>query len=125
LERTLSQPATYDDYTAATFPVENVGGNEVTNYSDSISMDAKPVAISRSKYANDLHSVRLGQGKIHSCFILDGTVNIDGRILEKGDFYRVSDGVDYSIETKNADVFIIENQAQLAYKSYYEMVGAR
>jgi hypothetical protein len=52
-------------------------------------------------------------------------VNIDGRILEKGDFYRVSDGVDYSIETKNADVFIIENQAQLAYKSYYEMVGAR
>ena len=52
-------------------------------------------------------------------------MNIDGRTLEKGDFYRVSDGVEYTIETKNADVFIIENQVQLAYKSYYEMVGAR
>ncbi len=125
LERTLSNPATYDDYPADTFSVETIGGNEVTNYSDSIRMDAKPVAISRSKYADGLHSVQLGAGKIHSCFILDGTVNIDGRTLEKGDFYRVLDGVDYTIETENADVFIIENQFQLAYKSYYEMVGAR
>ncbi len=128
LERTLSKPATYNDYPATAFPLAKSETEDVLEYvgdSNLIAMDSFPLKISRHRYNDGQHNLILGNGAIHSSFILAGRVHIDGRWIEKGDFYRVSESEAYSISTEKAEVFTIKNSDKLSYVSYYEMMEAR
>jgi quercetin 2,3-dioxygenase len=128
LERTLSVSASYNDYPASTFSWENTAFGERLDYVGSaahISMDSSPLSIHRDRFADGQHIIYSGAKSVVSSFVLKGTVSIDGKTLEQGDFFRVSETEDYTIATSGAELFTITNAMQLEYRSYYEMMASR
>lgn len=128
LERTLSKPATYNDYTAATFPWEksSVGENlEYIGDNHRIPLDSAPLSVHRHRLTDGTHEIPVRPDAIHSNFILSGTVSVGGHILEQGDFFKFSSSEHYTIDARNAELFTIINSSKLDYRSYYEMMQAR
>jgi redox-sensitive bicupin YhaK (pirin superfamily) len=128
LERTLSKPATYSDYPAATFPWEKSSVGETLEYigdHQRIPLDSAPLAVHRHRFTDGTHELSANSNAVHSYFILSGTVTVGGQVLEQGDFFRVSDAAQYAIDTQDTEIFTIINSAKLNYRSYYEMMQAR
>lgn len=128
LDRTLTVSASYNDYPASTFSWVKTEFGERLEYVGNlghISLDARPLGIHRNRFIDGAHTVALDAKAVSSNFILSGKVAIDGQQLEQGDFFRVSETEQFSVDTVGAELFTITNAFQLEYRSYYEMMAAR
>ena len=64
--------------------------------------------------------IEILENKIHSFFLLNGKIELDKKLIVKGDFFKVSDLKELDIKIlSNSKVFEIVSPKILSYKTYY------
>lgn len=129
LQKTMSQPATYDDYKANVFKMENEGGYSKTNLvgnSGPIHMDAQGVKIARLVLTDLETSIPFAESEIHSIYVLKGTVNIGDQTAEQDDFLLIENeiSVNFTAEER-VELFMISTPAKLDYPTYKELMQSQ
>ena len=66
-------------------------------------------------------NLELEEDYVYSLFILEGTTNIEGHLVKKGDFVKVSDCKSLSvIAESNTKIFNIKSPLRPSYSTYSE-----
>ncbi len=123
LSRTLSQPASYDDYRSADFPENASTGVRVKTIAGAGSpfrMDTPGVSIWQvALEANAGHVLPAEPGKIYSAYVLDGEVSFHGELARQFDFVQLTEQQAIKLESgAGATVFIIASPVEPGYQTY-------
>jgi hypothetical protein len=125
LNKTLSQPATYDDYKAAEFPEKMLGAARIKTLvgdGSPFRMDTPGVEVWSIDVAAGEVTLPLAAGKIGSAYILDGTASLNGEPVKTSDFVLLEGQESLEIKTtEGALVFLIVSPAQLDYPTYTQL----
>lgn len=125
LNKTMSQPASYDDYRASDFPEETVGSTRIKTLVGSGSpfrMDTPGIEIFSLNMGVGTYKLPLPTGKIGSAYLLEGEADFDGKTVNTNDFVLVEDQENLEIKSaSNARIFVILSPAKLDYKTYAQM----
>lgn len=125
LEKTLYQPASYDDYRAGDFPAETLENGRVTTLAGPGSpfrMDTPGVAIRRIELNGGRWSMPANPASVYSAYIIDGEATLNGETARTSDFVLLHEQPALEIETLGGvSVFVIESPAKLGYKTYREL----
>lgn len=129
LERTLSQPASYDDYLAADFPVRKADGLAIKTYVGAgapMTMDTPGVAIAEYRLSEGTHQITIEPDQVHAIYVLEGEVETNGAPAGQDSFVLVeaADQITWQ-SSAPAKLFMISAPAQLNYQTYYELMAAR
>jgi redox-sensitive bicupin YhaK (pirin superfamily) len=121
LDKTLSQPATYDDYPAATFPQVRANGQDVRTLigeNSPLTLDTPRIAVTRISGEGDI-TVNTSPDAITSLYILEGTGTIEGQSFGEDDFIILEDQADVVIKANGpVDVFRIDGPKEPGYPTY-------
>jgi redox-sensitive bicupin YhaK (pirin superfamily) len=122
LSKTLSKPASYDDYTHSAFPVTQDGAAEkrmLIGEGSPLQLDTE-LEIARYKF-NDHFELNKANDKILALYIIEGSGMLNGQTVEQ-DFFIISEEDNtLSFDPHDEmDVFVIEVPKELDYKSYAE-----
>ena len=126
LNKTLSKPASYDDYASDMFPVSSENGITTKIYKGEnapIKMDTEGIVIKEMSFPAKEHTLNLYQETVYSVFLLDGTIEIDvpGK-MEEGDFVIIREQDEFKFNsTTDSKLFIIESPLRPSYQTYAEM----
>ncbi|MEP7128134.1 MAG: hypothetical protein ABI729_04670, partial [Chitinophagales bacterium] len=124
VEKTISIPATYNDYFSDTFPVVKENGLTTKIFKGEnapVEMDTEGVTIKQMNIDNGHHSLQLTSQSMYSIFVLDGAITIDGNDMEKEDFAKIENAATVLIDAKEASsVFIIESPLKPSYTTYID-----
>jgi quercetin 2,3-dioxygenase len=129
LNKTLSQPASYDDYKATDFPETSIGDARVKTLAGEGSpfrMDTPGVAV----YAIDLPagavSIPLPANSIGSAYLLDGIARMNGHAVKTSDFVLLEGQESLELQSdSNTRVFLIVSPATLDYPTYSQLSRVR
>jgi redox-sensitive bicupin YhaK (pirin superfamily) len=119
LRKTLSQPASYDDYRAADFPVQNLEDTRVTilaGEGSPMRMDTPGVQVYRISL-NGEYTLPLQAGSMASLYLISGVAAVGGQPLKVSDFGVVY-GEDSALFSGEGDVFVIVSPIQPGYATY-------
>jgi len=123
LKKTLSKPASYDDYPASSFPVVKENGHERTiliGEGSPLTLDTHPLRITR-EHIDGKWEIIPGEDTITSLYILEGAGTIDGQSFGKDDFIII-DGEDEGVLEGDGlvDIFRIDTPRDPGYPTYAE-----
>ena len=122
LNKTLPQPATYDDYKSNDFPVSKAGGITTKTYKGEgapIQMVSEGVVIKEISFGSGEHIIPTLKNVIYSIVVLDGNITINNDPAEKRTFIIIKEEERLTIKTDGAArLFVIETPLQLSYKTY-------
>jgi len=85
-------------------------------------MDSEGIIIKEYyfKEKEKYQKIEILENKIHSFFLLNGEIELDKKLIVKGDFFKVSDLKELDIKIlSNSKVFEIVSPKILSYKTYY------
>ena len=124
LTRTMSVPASYDDYPAKGFPVLDEGEYDLTVFTENkIPMDmvTEDLSIFKLTGKEEQFTLLLELDMIYSVFVLKGSPVIGGQSVSNGDFFIVSgeEKLDL-VSALDAELFMIKSPASIPYKTYGE-----
>lgn len=127
LSKTLSQPASYDDYPAAGFPEKNIDQTKITTLvgpGSPFEMDTPGVEVYTINIDAGKFNLPIASNQICSAYVLDGHATLNGESVQWSDFV-LAEGVDkLEITTEGpATLFIILSPEKLDYRTYGEMRG--
>lgn len=126
---TLDQPATYDDYRSADFPVTDAGQVKITTLAGDSSpfrMETPGIHIEKIDLDNSIYKIAGEAGKVYSMYVLDGEVLLNGEVAKTYDFAMLTDEQSIEIQSlTGASVFIISSLQQPGYRTYAELMKAR
>ncbi|MFZ4635219.1 MAG: pirin family protein [Saprospiraceae bacterium] len=122
LSKTLSQPASYDDYQAHVFPVTKHDHAEITTLvgpDSPFQMDTPGVSVQRIRLEAGKIHVPLNPEHIYSAYVIGGTPTLHGEATRESDFVLVKD-LDMLLLDADApaDVFIIGSPLHPGYRTY-------
>ncbi len=124
LQKTLQQPASYNDYTKAEFPSIKKDGIEVKIYKGEgspLEMDTKGVEIKELKLDKGSHRLKLDNSKTNSFYLIEGEVIINQNTMDVDDFLIASEMEEVTLEVKKDSImFIISSPSNLDYMTYAE-----
>jgi redox-sensitive bicupin YhaK (pirin superfamily) len=126
LQKTLEQPASYDDYKSAEFPVEKRENGEIKTLvgpGSPFRMDAPGVTVHNIRVDNGNLTLPAEPGKVYSAYVLEGAPTFNGQKLKYKDFIVLRDQETLSIDAVDlpASVFIIGSPDQLDYPTYAQL----
>ena len=121
LNKTMQQPASYNDFAAADIPTSSNGDLEILHYAGDkgiMHLDTPQISIQRWKLdgthlIDDLEA-------IHSLYVLNGDITINGHIATTDDFIIV-EGEEAEINGEG-ELFVISSAKKLDYDTYGEMM---
>lgn len=127
LNETLSKPASYNDYPGDSFPVFEdkesktkvmVGGTQLT-------MDSKVDYIQEITFLTAERSFPLKEDSVYSFFVLNGSLDLDGKKMNTGDYAIVKQEKEmkFSSIEKDTRIFIVKTPLQPGFETYAKMVG--
>lgn len=127
LNDTLSKPASYNDYEADSFSVladkdtmtkVMVGGTQVK-------MDSKVDYIQEVTFLAAEKTYPLKSDSMYSFFVLAGTLEVNGRKMNTGDYAVLSQESEMKLTSieKNARIFIIKTPLNPGFETYARMAG--
>ena len=127
LNNTLSKPASYNDYSAETFPVFEdkeskakvmVGGTQLV-------MDGKVDYIQEITFYVPEKTFLLKEDSVYSFFVLDGSLNLNNQKMNKGDYAIVKQESEMKFTSleKNSKIFIIKTPLNPGFETYAAMAG--
>jgi len=126
LSQTLKVPATYDDYKATDFPVQQHGENEETvliGAGSPLELTTKPLSISRYHVREEL-AMATGPDEIFSIYVINGSGTIGGETVEQDDFVIAESADDVTIEPHaDMDIFVVRLASKLPYRTYAERMA--
>ena len=122
LSKTLSQPASYDDYRSESFPVANETGRATRTYRGDgapIEMTTPGVVIKGIQFDAGEHELVITSGAILSLSVLAGQIDVDeGQVPEQG-FLIIKNRESLPLKSNaSCRVFTIESPAQPGYVTY-------
>jgi quercetin 2,3-dioxygenase len=123
LAQTMRQPATYDDYKAAQFPVETPApGVQVThliNGGSPFRMDTPGIAVQRIELSTTRYTVPADMAYIYSAYIIKGTASINGQTVKANDFIIINDTPQIDIDAAgDSRIFMIQSPVKPGYRTY-------
>ncbi len=123
LRVSLNKLASYDDYKSQDFQILDSKWKKtkiIKNENSKLKMDSEGIEIFQYSYfdnKNDEISLKLD--KIHSFFIIDGEISINGKIISKGFFFTVRDQNLLKLKIlSNSEIFRISSPKNVSYKTY-------
>jgi len=127
VRESMLKEASYDDYRVDDFRFSEKDGASVKNYvglDGPIKMDSEGVEIIEINLTEEHHTLKLDTSKIHSFYLLGGSLELNGESIKEHDFVVVEN--EYKIELKNVEkarLFKISVPQKLTYKTYVELVN--
>lgn len=126
LSKTLSQPASYDDYRAADFPKQQQGAVQVTTLvgeGSPFRMDAPGIRVQtldfQEKGAFDLP---LSEGQVASAYVVKGEAGFNGQAAAQNDFVIATETTALTLEAEaGARIFVIVSPASPGYATYAQL----
>ncbi len=127
IQKTMNQPASYNDYKSEDIHCFNENGIEFKNYVGNggpVKMDSEGVEINELLIPTGNHRLEIDKTKIHSFYLIDGELSIDGKGILEHDFIIVEYENEIKIvANKNVQLFSIAVPKQLSYKTYTQIVN--
>ena len=122
LEKTLRQPASYDDYSSAQFPLIQKEGIITKTYKEAhgpIEMDTIGVQIKEFQLSEGEHSIVLDPSLIHSFYLIKGDISVDDKSVSPDDFFVVTEQGELNIKAiKSSTLFLISSLVHVPYQTY-------
>jgi len=130
INKTMQQEATYDDYPAASFPVEDRNGLQVTTYTGTseapLRMDTPGVTIARWQLKDVEQTIALEPDKVYSIYVLKGEGRFNGKTVHPDDFIIIENADQLVLESeKGIELFVIASPVKVGYPTYGEIMQRR
>lgn len=129
LEKTMDQPASYDDYRVGDFPATNVNGAKVSTLvgpGSPFHMETPGVMVQKIELENTTYTLSAETETIYSVYVLEGDVIFNGESAKQYDFVQIKEQQTIEIQSlTSASVFIIGSPQQPGYRTYGELMKAR
>ncbi len=126
IQKTMEQPASYDDYKSEDMHYFEEDGITYKNYTGNggpVKMDAEGVEINEMIIPAGNYVFNLDREKFHSYYIIEGSIIVNDNTVEANDFFIVENEEKLNLEiSKDAKLFVISNPKTLSYKVYSELV---
>jgi redox-sensitive bicupin YhaK (pirin superfamily) len=122
LQKSVGMPASYDDYAAEDFPISEENGIKtrfLKGENAPIEMLSEGVEIFEMKIADNVQAISFSKDKIYACFVLSGSLKVEGNSINDHDFFKVWDTEKFCFtENENLKLFVIATPAKLSYVTY-------
>lgn len=123
LRVSLNKLASYDDYKSQDFQILDSKWKKtkiIKNENSRLKMDSEGIEIFQYSYLDNKNDeISLKLDKIHSFFIIDGEISINGKIISKGFFFTVRDQNLLKLKIlSNSEIFRISSPKNVSYKTY-------
>ena len=123
LRVSLNKLASYDDYKSQDFQILDSKWKKtkiIKNENSRLKMDSEGIEIFQYSYLDNKNDeISLKLDKIHSFFIIDGEISINGKIISKGFFFTVRDENLLKLKIlSNSEIFRISSPKNVSYKTY-------
>ena len=123
LRLSLNKLASYDDYKNQDFQILDSKWKKtkiIKNENSRLKMDSEGIEIFQYSYLDNKNDeISLKLDKIHSFFIIDGEISINGKIISKGFFFTVRDQNLLKLKIlSNSEIFRISSPKNVSYKTY-------
>lgn len=123
LSNSLKKEATYDDYSSKEFKVLNSDNKLkkiIKGDGSPMKMDSEGIFINEYLFRSGNHLLEINEDFIHSYFILNGELEYEKNILQKGTFFTVKKQNNFEFQSLNkARVFEIISPLYPKYKTYF------
>ena len=127
LNKTLSKPASYDDYTADSFPVfeDKESKTKVMVGGTQLQMDSKVDYIQEITFYVSEKIFPLKDDSVYSFFVLEGSLEVNNQKMNKGDYAIVKQETEMKFISilKNTSIFIIKTPLEPGFETYAKMMG--
>ncbi|TAL59376.1 MAG: hypothetical protein EPN85_09505 [Bacteroidetes bacterium] len=127
LNKTLSKPASYNDYKADSFPVfeDRESKTKVMVGGTQVSMDSQVDYIQEITFFVSEKIFSLKADSVYSFFVLYGSLNLNGKKVNTGDYAIVKQEVEMKLSSieLNARIFIIKTPIDPGFETYAKMTG--
>ena len=127
LRSAMAKPASYDDYSAESFPITELSGVKIKWYKGGqgpMTMDSYEVVIKELIFPKGKCSLDLDVSKYHSWYLIEGSLAINWQEMETDDFAIITEFESVEVETEEESrVFAIENPLELPYATYAQLRG--
>lgn len=125
LQKTLEQPASYDDYKVGLFPVQQKEDAQVQTIIGNGSpfvMDTPGVVVQRVTLSSGKCTLPVDISRVVSAYVIEGEALINGGDAKESDFVLVKNVEVLEIQTlTGAEVFMISSPADPGYKTYAQL----
>ena len=123
LRVSLNKLASYDDYKSQDFQILDSKWKKtkiIKNENSRLKMDSEGIEIFQYSYLDNKNDeISLKLDKIHSFFIIDGEISINGKIISKGFFFTIRDQNLLKLKIlSNSEIFRISSPKNVSYKTY-------
>ena len=123
LRVSLNKLASYDDYNSQDFKILDSKWKKtkiIKDENSKLKMDSEGIEIFQYSYLDNKNDeISLKLDKIHSFFIIDGEISINGKIISKGFFFTVTDQNLLKLKIlSNSEIFRISSPKNVSYKTY-------
>jgi quercetin 2,3-dioxygenase len=130
LNKSLSQPASYNDYAGSQLPVTESPGmtiKHVKGGNSPFTIESEIDFIQDIKLKSGERNFDLDPAFVYSIFIVKGPVVLDQKSLYAGDFILVKDMSELKINAGSDDcrIFVIKSPVKPGFETYFEMMKDR
>ena len=125
VSKSIHKYPSYNDYKKNDFDIIDLKSKKIKlikTENSILKMDSEGIIIKEYYFkGKEKHQkIEILKNKIHSFFLLNGEIELDKKLIVKGDFFKVSDLKELDIKIlSNSKVFEIVSPKILSYKTYY------
>ena len=125
VSKSIHKYPSYNDYKKNDFDIIDLKSKKIKlikTENSILRMDSEGIIIKEYyfKEKEKDQKIEILENKIHSFFLLNGEIELDKKLIVKGDFFKVSDLKELDIKIlSNSKVFEIVSPKILSYKTYY------
>lgn len=124
ISKTISKPATYNDYKSTSFPIIKNKKNTVVTIKGENSpfiMDTEGIEIYKTSFKDGSHQSDLFTSKVYSFFIKKGIMIHDGDEFKQGTFIKIEKESKFDFKSKSGlELFEIRSPERPSYLTYFE-----
>ncbi len=124
ISKTISKPATYNDYKSTSFPIIKNKKNTVVTIKGENSpfiMDTEGIEIYETSFKDGSHELDLFTSKVYSFFIKKGIMIHDGDEFKQGTFIKIEKESKFDFKSKSGlELFEIRSPERPSYLTYFE-----
>ena len=124
ISKTISKPATYNDYKSTSFPIIKNKKNTVVTIKGENSpfiMDTEGIEIYETSFKDGSHQSDLFTNKVYSFFIKKGIMIHDGDEFKQGTFIKIEKESKFDFKSKSGlELFEIRSPERPSYLTYFE-----
>ena len=124
ISKTISKPATYNDYKSTSFPIiKNKESTVVTikGKNSPFIMDTEGIEIYETSFKDGSHQSDLFTSKVYSFFIKKGIMIHDGDEFKQGTFIKIEKESKFDFKSKSGlELFEIRSPERPSYLTYFE-----